>query len=360
MTASDGPAPFSEETFYRNQFRGRTMGIAVPDDLIDEPELRRVIEVLLGNGTRVVVIGADREALERCGWPHVAGDAPRFAGQAWRQLRQRGVVGASATGWGLDDACLHVATALRLAKVVRIEERGAPGGSIARGSFVHLAQLRADLAAASAALNPSEAGVLNAVRILLEAGIPAVNTCTLEGLQRELFTYAGSGTLFTRERYIRVQPLGIEDYDAAESLIRRGTEEGYLAPRSSEEIDHLLAGGFGAFLDGSHLAGIGSLRRLEEGAAEIASLYTLTRFLGEGVGPHLVRFAVDQGRDRGLSDVFACTTSDSVGRFFARHGFEAVDADELPDAKWQGYDPARRARLRCFRRDLRGGDATGT
>jgi N-acetylglutamate synthase-like GNAT family acetyltransferase len=38
--------------------------------------------------------------------------------------------------------------------------------------------------------------------------------------------------------------------------------------------------------------------------------------------------------------------------FFRRNGFEGVTASALPDEKWRGYDPARRARVVCLRRKL--------
>ena len=149
--------------------------------------------------------------------------------------------------------------------------------------------------------------------------------CTLEGLPDELFTYAGSGTLFTEQRYVVVRKLGLDDFDAASDLIARGTSEGYLAPRTQEQLDAVLASGFGAFVEGYHLAGIGALLVDDPGGcAEVASLYTLTRFLGEGVGGHLVAYALARAQERGLAYVYACTTSERVGGFFQLHGFRAV------------------------------------
>ena len=89
-----------------------------------------------------------------------------------------------------------------------------------------------------------------------------------------------------------------------------------------------------------------------EAAGEIGSLYTLTRFLGEGVGGHLVSFALECAAEAGFGYVFACTTSARVQRFFERHGFRCVEGDEIPAAKWQGYPAERRSRVRCLRRDL--------
>ena len=188
---------------------------------------------------------------------------------------------------------------------------------------------------------------------MLDAGLPAINVCAPDGLADELFSYAGSGTLFTRERYVTVRPLGVDDFDAAHDLLRRGVEEGFLAPRDEAEVDALLAAGFGAFVEGRDLAGIGALLPSLDGkGAEIAGLYTLTRFLGEGVGFSLVAHAVAEARTRGLAYVFACTISEPVGAFFERNQFRPVHPGELPADKWAGYDPERRARVRCYRREL--------
>jgi len=175
----------------------------------------------------------------------------------------------------------------------------------------------------------------------------------MAGLADELFTYAGSGTRFSRERYVDVRRLGIDDYDAAEDLIARGVAEGFLAQRTPDAVERVLANGFGAFVEGSHLAGIGALLPFESAnAAEIASLYTLTRYVGEGVGGHLVAYACELARERRCEAVTAVTTSDRVVAFFERHGFERGAADEIPAEKWRDYDPERRARARCRRRRL--------
>ena len=57
------------------------------------------------------------------------------------------------------------------------------------------------------------------VEAILSAGVAAVNLCRLDGVADELFTYDGSGTLFTREGYVAVRRLGFDDYDAATDLI---------------------------------------------------------------------------------------------------------------------------------------------
>ncbi|HZO10113.1 MAG TPA: GNAT family N-acetyltransferase, partial [Myxococcota bacterium] len=145
--------------------------------------------------------------------------------------------------------------------------------------------------------------------------------------------------------------LGLDDYDAANDLIARGVAEGFLAPRAPEEVEDVLGHGFGAFVEGRQLAGIGALLASGE-AGEVASLYTLTRYIGGGIGGHLIRFALERAEQAGLRFAFACTTSERVVAFFEANGFREVSPGQVPEAKWQGYDPDRRERVRCLRRDL--------
>lgn len=342
-------AEFSEKDFYLQEFRGRTLAIAIPGELSARArELDAVLDELRANGTRVVLIVQGGSAgLDGHEVVHAA--APRLEGAVWRALRRRPVVVVTADD--LAAACLTVATRLRLFKLVRIGEHASvrtPAGG--RRSFVDLPELERILSAGD---DVPGRDLLREIEALLRAGVPNVNLCELGGLGDELFSYSGSGTLFTSERYVEVRRLGIEDFDAAADLIARGVEEGYLAPRDEPAVDALLADGYGAFAGGQHLAGIAALRiRAGVDAGEIASLYTLTRFAGEGIGRHIVGSLVARAADEALAYVYACTTSDRAAAFFERNGFAEVPHDRVPAEKWSGYDPARRAQIRCFRREL--------
>jgi len=331
---------FSEKDFYLQEFRGRTLAVAVQaSDLRTPAPLAAVVAELVSYGVRVCVLSTERPHLEALLEGRVLSAATqRLEGSAWRELRRSGSVGLVIGGsLAFAPACRDVALRLGVSKLVWLDrEGGLVAANGTRLSFVHLEELQ-----------------LREVERMLVGGLPAVNVCTLEGLADELFTYAGVGTLFTRERYMTVRRLGIDDFDAAEDLVRRGVEEGYLAPRSNDDIDQVLASGFGAFVEGRHLAGIGSLL-VDEATrvAEIASLYTLTRFLGEGVGGHLVAHAVERAEAQGLVAVFGCSTLERVAAFFQRQGFREVAQEEVPVSKWKGYEPARRARVRCFRREI--------
>jgi amino-acid N-acetyltransferase len=348
---------FSEKAFYLAEFRGRTLAVAAPAEQLRAPAaLTAVLEELAANATRVVLISDEERVFETLlGTPFVPAGAKRLEGEVWRGLRASGRVGicvkepdsfALASG--------RIAVRLGVKKLVWVDGAGALLDRRGRRlSFVDLDELRAILRDGPPRGDARFGAMLREIETVLTAGLPAVNLCSATGLADELFTYAGSGTLFTRERYMVVRHLGIDDFDAAADLIARGVAEDYLAPRSPEQIERVLADGFGAFVEGHHLAGIGALLcHGEAGVGEIASLYTLTRFLGEGVGAHLVTFACDRAREIGCPFVSAVTTSERVAGFFERNGFRRVPADEIPAEKWRDYDPLRRARALCLRRDL--------
>ena len=351
-----GDAGFSEREFYRREFRGRTLALTLPRAY--EPEAAKlvpVVEELADAGARVVVIAHRASpAGELLGAEALPESTRLLEAEVWRRLAVRGRVVVTLGAFArFPEGCRDVAERLGVFKLVWLDrEGGLVDTSGVRHSFVHLGELAELLAASEARPDDPRARFWREVETTLRAGVPAVNVCSLDGLDDELFSYAGSGTLFTRERYVQVRHLGIDDFDAAQDLVRRGVAEGYLAPRSSEDVDEILAGGFGAFVEDRHLAGIAALLEHGDNAAELASLYTLTRFVGEGVGGHLVAFSLARARSLGRRCVFACTTSERVGAFFERHGFAAVSQDEVPATKWDAYDAERRARVRCFRYEL--------
>jgi N-acetylglutamate synthase-like GNAT family acetyltransferase len=349
---------FTEREFYQREFRDRTVAIAVPEGTPLAP-LRAPLAELAACNANAVLIARLRTPLGEIGvTPVLRASSPRFEGNVWRALRVQPWIGVAVAGrTDFGDAVRELAVRLGVFKLVWLDA----GGGIRnkqgqRLSFVHRAELRQLLANPARTL-PQEARVslLREVGDMLEAGIPAVNICAAEALGDELFTYAGSGTLFTRKRYMKVRPLGVDDFDAADDLIKRGVSEGFLLNRSDAAVDAVLAHGFGAFVENRHLAGIGALLPGGDGVSgEIASLYALTRFLGEGVGASLVQWGVAEARRLGLAYAFACTTSERVGQFFVRQGFREVSQDRVPDRRWLGYDPERRMQVRCFRMDLAG------
>jgi N-acetylglutamate synthase-like GNAT family acetyltransferase len=355
---------FSEREFYLAEFRGRSIGIAWPADEPPAAEpLAGVVAELVANESRVVLLSPFDEILEIGGVEQaVPVDDPSFAPKLWRRLRERGRASLRVSAESFEDDCRRAALSLRLAKMVWIQssppvERIAGETRISVVDLAHLDPLLGGGVAAelgSLRVRPGKEPMLRAIRALIEGGIPSVNVCPPQDLARELFTYSGAGMFLTRDRYAEVRPLAIDDYDLANDLIERGEADGFLAPRDPGARDDVLAHGVGVFIEGRYLAGIGAiLPHSSSNAAELASLFALTRYVGEGAGGQIVRYAIDRARRDGLDYLFSCTTSGRVEGFFLRHGFRRVERDAVPPEKWQSYDPERLSRVRCLRFDLK-------
>lgn len=365
---SSKPVAFSEREFYLAEFRRRSIGIAWPESepLVREP-LAEVVDLLVANGSRVVILSPRSDVAEiASASPAIDFGEANFAPRLWRRLRDRGHAGLHLSGESFEQDCLEAALALRLAKVVWIQSdppvcRAQGEGRVSMIDLPHLVSLieTGECVAsgngegeATLRIRSDRSSLLGAIHGMLEGGVPSVNVCAAEQLAQELFTYAGAGMFFTRDRYAEVRALAIDDFDPASDLIERGEADGYLVPRDSASRDAVLAHGLGVFIEGRYLAGIGAvLPHPSENAGEIASLFALTRYVGEGVGGQIVRYAMERAREEGLAYLFSCTTSPRVEEFFLRHGFRRVSPEDVPKAKWQDYDTERLARVRCLRFD---------
>jgi len=380
-------ATFTEKDFYLDEFRGRTLVLAVGRAALRggaaRARLREVVGDLVGHDARVVVVLGEVRPEECATWRRWIGlppartrrparrperrpdavawraaDVEGSIGAVWQVMRLRALAVVVCEGPALGPAA-RLAERLRVHKLVVVDPAG---GLLERGSrraisFLDESMLDVLLAAGEAEFQglSRRRALLAEVDRVLSGGVGSVNLCTIAGLGRELFTYEGAGTLFTRGAYCRVDRLGIDDFDEVERLVERGQQEGLLKPRTPEEIGELLLNGFGAWIGGDQLAGIGALRvgpYASERAGEIIGLYTITRFKGEGIGYRLVRRLVEEARSRGLRYVFAVTTAERAAQFFRREGFREVEDDAVPTVKWTGYEPVRRARAMVFRRQI--------
>ena len=403
QSASLPTEDFGEKEFYLDEFHAHTLCFAVALRDCERAggfeSLGRVLRELIANETRVIALlgvpaggrdpaaelGRVRRRLQRLvlteetarRFPAVRGR--RSAGESfvdlsrqrvgaddlavsltlsWLTLRKRPMLVGLVEENRLVDLAQRLAGRLRVHKLVVVQSAGgicSPAGSAL--SFMDEAMLGAVLQPGQAEWTGLVArrDTLDAVRAALLGGVRTVNLCTIGGLARELYTYEGSGTLFTREDYCRVERLGIDDFEEVERLLARGQREGYLKPRSPAEIARILINGFGAEIGAHHFAGVCGLELdayASQCVGEIVGLYTITRFKGEGVGARLVARALAEGRARGLRYVFACTVDERAQGFFEREGFRRVRPEDVPAAKWVGYEQQRRARLQVLRYDL--------
>jgi N-acetylglutamate synthase-like GNAT family acetyltransferase len=276
--------------------------------------------------------------------------------QIWRALSAGSIVVAAADTKKPADFTVfaqELASRLRVFKLILLDRQGGLTGSGGeRMSFIELGRIGTAMRKQRTARRRAE---LRAVARALSDGVGSVNLVSPRGVYDELFSFVGTGTLFTERQYGFVRPISIDDFEEVEALILRGQREGHLLARSREEIAQLLPSCFGYRVGDEHLAGVCSLlteRYHRERAGEITALYTLTRFAGEGVAVELVKQILNEGRERPLRYVFACTAEERAAKFFARLGFRVVGPRDIPPAKWRGYDRARMSRLEIFRYDL--------
>lgn len=325
------PIPEEERAYYLATFAGRTLVLGVLHEGA-LAECRRLAEELRERGACVVMVEPGSQA-------GPVGDSDVV--QVWRALSERGT--ATILRSGVRPAAERIAEAGRVHKLVLVGEglvlRDRSGE---RRSFVDV----------------GTAGLPAAIMDVagpLYRGVEGVNLCEPGFVAEELLTYRGSGTLLTLGDYGEVRPLGFDDYAAVAALLRRGSALGYLRARSSEEIEAVLPRALGFFVSGGSPAGVVALesdRYVGTGYGELESLFTISRFHGEGVGRRLVEALEDKARNSGLAHLLAVTTNDDAADFFRTCRFDEVRADEIPDAKWASYPAERRGSVRCFTLDL--------
>ncbi len=387
-------ARFGEKGFYLDEFRGQTLAIALPADVVkrfgDASVLVEAAVDLVTNGTRLLVVTSARDAkgsahgtvLKRivsalghqvdtpggvevptAAHAHISVTLLR---RVWKRLRERrlAIVSATAGDGILADFAQRLAVRMGVRKLVLIDESGGLASETGLVSFMDGAMLDELLRHGEA----EWAGIghrrplLEAVRAALRGGVESVNICDLSGVARELFTYEGSGTLFTLEDYCRVERLRVDDFLEVERLLERGVQEGYLRRRDARETGEMLLSGYGATIGSGHLAGVCGLATepyRSERAGEIVGLYTITRFKGEGVGGKLLTRVLDDARQQGLRYVFACTTHDRARTFFQRHGFLRVSPAVVPKRKWRTYSAARRRLLTVYKLQMSNAEQEG-
>jgi N-acetylglutamate synthase-like GNAT family acetyltransferase len=377
---------FAEKEFYLDEFHDKSLLVALRvADWVAEPARPAILEVLttlLRNDTRLVLLletdqgpGEQRRVtalanrLARDGHTPVAApvelaleeeSVEQRCLQLWEVLRSTPL----AVGlWprhapvGLLRTAQQVAVGLRVYKLVYLD----PGGGLMRDGKRLSSLTEPALRALLRAERTEDVGlaarrpVLEAIHVALAGGVTSVSLCPLAGLGQELFTYEGCGTLFTRAEYCQIEKLGLDDFHEVERLLQRAAQAGHLKPRTPHDMARLLLHGYVARLGPASMEPAGFCALLPypaDQAAEIAGLFTITRYQGEGIAGRLVEVLVQEAHRQGLRYVFACTTQAGAQRLFVRQGFQPVAPEAVAAEKWHGYDPARRAQVAVYRRDL--------
>ena len=371
--------PLNEKGFYLEEFYGKGLLFAlIPPTgqrLTDLDAIARALRELVRNQTRCILIAAE-DVL-----PRVLRKIGRLAGrqappifdptqglrtrpyppdsavtQIWRNLRAGRIAVAGARTADPEDLTVfaqEMASRLDVFKLILLDRQGGLTGPDSRRiSFVQIRRINSLARRESSKLRRVE---LRGAKRALEDGVNSVNLTAPRSVYDELFSFAGTGTLFTKTAYGSVKPIALEDFEEAQAMIQRGQDEGLLLLRTEDEIAQILPSCFGYRVADEHLAGICSLLTEpyhRERAGELTALYTLTRFQGEGVGAELVHEVLKEAQARKLRYVFACTSEEYAARFFKRLKFRKVSPQDVPAAKWRDYNRERIKRLSIFRIEL--------
>ena len=369
--------PAAERDFYVAEFAGSTIVVSLPGGDLGSDAVGLVATSLAGGDARLVLVtGAERDTQGPAGARRpvegIAADAPVVSigdgldpsrlGELWLTVSDARVVVVESTSPHTATVAAGIAAALRALKLVITDDRGGwgrPPRSLA-DVRTHRDAYRSQLA------DRQDATVVEALEVALAGGVASVNLCRAEDLYLELFTFDGTGTLFTSGGYVEVSTLRIDDLAAVEELVAQGISDGLLRPRDRLEVAAMAATGLGARVVGSgHLAGIVGLETdayLAQGLGEVSALYTVSRFSGSGAGGLLVDGLVERAVEAGLRALFAVTVAEPAASLFLRKGFAEVSPAVLPEEKWTGYDVTRRSEARAFWLDLdqSGGPASAT
>lgn len=354
-----GGVPIPERDFFIEEFRGVTIVVALdaPSPAALKAVERTVAEFAPGDTRFVFVVpvgsvGATTAAVGGGTVDGSSGWSDETAAELWLAIADSRCVVVAADGASVARTAGTVAASVRASKMV-LTDPGGGWGSPPR-SFADLDVHRDRLAA-----HLAERGLddfVPAAQEALAGGAYSVNLCRAEDLEFELFTFDGRGTVLTQGRYLHLAALQVDDFPAIEALVAQGVREGVLKPRSRMEIARMAVGGLGArVLRTGHLAGIVGLEieRYEgTGFGEVSGLITVSEFSGLGAGGLLMDGLLEICRARGLDRLFAVTVSAEAADFFARRGFIEVTHDDVPAAKWEGYDADRLHVARCFVRSV--------
>lgn len=155
----------------------------------------------------------------------------------------------------------------------------------------------------------------------------------------EVFTHAGSGTLFTQEYPNILRAATESDVREIMAIMQPYVAEGALKPVTEEELLDSIRS-FMVYSVNGQIVCAAALRLFGD-SCELAKLCTLPRFQARGRARALVLALVEQARTQGKKAIFALTVQPYVGEFFERLGFQLVEREILPQEWRRGYDFSR-------------------
>jgi amino-acid N-acetyltransferase len=239
-----------------------------------------------------------------------------------------------------DAVAVEVARALQAVKLIYLTDK--PG--VKRDGEL-LRQLSVDEAGA-VLKTQREAVALDMLSKLEQAvraardGVPRVHIIdggVEEGLLAEVFSNEGVGTLVYANEYQAIRRARRKDARAIFGLIQAGMETDELMRRSLAEVERQADEHYVFEVDHNPVGCVALHLYPETAKAELACLCVDGKYENQGIGGKLVRYAEDQARAAGATELLALSTQ-AFNYFLQKGGFQLGTVDDLPPSRRERYE----------------------
>lgn len=163
------------------------------------------------------------------------------------------------------------------------------------------------------------------------------------GIQLELFTRQGSGTLISAQPFEDARAASIDDIQGIIELIRPLEARGLLTPRTAESIEIDISKFHVIEQDGLITTCAALYQYPTEAIGELACVAVHPQYRTGERGNYLLSMIEQQALSSGIHKLFVLTTQSS--HWFIERGFEPSTLDQLPKEKQLNYNQTRRSTI---------------
>lgn len=158
----------------------------------------------------------------------------------------------------------------------------------------------------------------------------------------EIFSDLGSGTMIYKSNYGGIRPMEKEDIPAILNLIRPFVEQEILLPRTEESLIQTYNDYIVYELDGG-IKACAALHLYNNNQGEIAAVAVDSVCGHMGIGPKLINYLLEKGKNLQLSSIFILTTQTSD--WFEKLGFTLSSVDSLPEERKKKWTKKRGSKV---------------
>jgi len=163
------------------------------------------------------------------------------------------------------------------------------------------------------------------------------------GLQLELFTRQGSGTLISIQPFEDARAATIDDINGIIELIRPLEQRGLLSYRATDTLEMDINKFHVIEQDGLITTCAALYEYPDDAIAELACVAVHPRYRNGERGDYLLNMMEEKARGKGLTRMFVLSTQSS--HWFAEKGFKPASLSDLPAEKQAHYNQTRRSKV---------------